>query len=103
MEATMREDEKKGFKYCLTIKGVFGRNRKAKFEVFSLVARTEEQKPLDAVMPLANAMLAHIKAKPGAVYKVTETPITWGESGNGISFESFMMFSGVTLAQGVVS
>ncbi len=84
-------------RYQLCVKGIFGRNRKVKFEIFTLVKECDPSKPmtLDALMPLYRAKLAEIKFK-GGVARITEDPLTVEENVIGtkvFTSESFMIFS----------
>lgn len=62
--------------YRLQIKGIFGRNRKVKFETFPLTEIPIDQTADEAdIRRLAQAKIAEVRVKSGSV-KVTKTPIT---------------------------
>lgn len=94
-------ETKKFLEYSLAVTGIFGRNRKSKFESIRLVDSVVKLSP-EALQPLMQAELAGIKAKPGCRYRVIETPVEESTSG-GFTSRSFMLFSGVTIFEGVVA
>ena len=69
--------ERKVLRYECRVNGLFGRNRKVKFEIFALVKECDPAAPmvLDALMPIFRAKLAEIKFK-GGVASIDVSPIT---------------------------
>ena len=92
----MNDNSKKMFDYRLSVNGIFGRNRNPKRQSVRLV-RSETQKTLDEVRPLAMAALADLKPKAGLRWLIAEYPIEVGDG-----FESFMLYSETMLDQGQV-
>jgi len=67
--------------YRLHVKGIFGRNRKPKFESF-LITETESELSIEEVESLMASKIAEIKVKSGHVKVVTNpVKIEVGESG----------------------
>ena len=97
----MRE-ERKILRYKLVVKGLYGRNRKVKFELFTLVKECDPATPktLDELMPMYKAKLVEIKFKGGSAW-IEEDPITLNthDMGDGKSYttESYLLMSGKTL------
>ena len=95
------KDERKILRYQLCVKGLFGRNRKVKFETFTLVEECapETPKTADELMPLFKAKLAEIKFKGGLAW-ISEDPITLTRYDMGertYTTESFALCSSRTL------
>ena len=91
-------EKKNVLRYELIVRGVFGRNRKAKFDTFKLGANVDPATPrtLEDVLPLARAKLAEIKFKAGR-WCVEEQPIElniYDEPGGPVTLESFVLMSG---------
>jgi hypothetical protein len=76
--------------YRLQVNGIFGRNRKPKFETF-LILETDASEPMDMekLKALAGEKIAEIKVKSGRVC-VTKTPVTI-EQHDGHTFKSMML------------
>jgi len=103
-EAAVNETKKQVFEYRLHVKGVFGRNRKAKVQSFPILDSDVSIRGIDISGP-AVKVLGEVKPKPGCQYKVIETPVTIEKStydGRTVTSRSFMMFSGIVIDQGTV-
>ena len=84
------------YDYNLQLKGVFGRNRTAKFQSVRL-ARAERdatQPTAEELRQLTDSMLSEMKFKTGT-WAVKQAPVEVGEM-----FESFLLFSDVTMLTG---
>lgn len=104
-----QKSEKQVTNYSIALKGVFGRNRSVKLKVVKLKDVDAGQPELTAeqVQELVNQTLAAEKAKPGLHWRVTKQAetVTQYDTGDGHILESrsFMVFSGTTVAEGVVA
>ena len=92
--------------YRLAVKGVFGRNRTAKFELYLLAKRVDPKTPrsLEELRPVVAAKLAEIKAKPGCRYTLREEPVEVETSMVGdreVTTEKFMLMSERVMLRGV--
>lgn len=101
----MTDSTKKNvFEYRLHLNGIFGRNRKAKFDTFPICDSDVKLSGLD-LSEKAVKVLASTKAKSGCKYRVVETPVTIEENVLGDNHYTTRLtecFSGVTVDQGVV-
>lgn len=71
--------------FRLQVKGVFGRNRKSKFETFPLVETPmEQEEDASYIRRLAEAKIKEIRLKSGTA-KVTKMPITIEKTENWVS------------------
>lgn len=84
--------------YRLHIRGLFGRNRKAKFDSFTLVEKPIADAMLtdDELKALIRSKLVEIKAKTGSV-KVLVNEVTL-ENDSGVMIRSFQLFNDKTVA-----
>ena len=80
----------KVYDYTLYIKGLFGRNRKVKFQGFPLIENSENQFSADGLRALMEAKIASIKPKGQFYLKVIETPCEI-EMMDGIEFKSHII------------
>jgi hypothetical protein len=94
--------------YSLAIRGIWGRNRKPKFEIFSLVKHVDPADPKTVVelWPIMHAKLIEIKAKPGLIYSLREEPVEVStyDLGDGHvgTTEGFVLMSERVMVKGVV-
>ena len=80
--------------YHLQVRGIFGRNRKAKFETFLLIETPKGQTiGDDELKSLATAKIIVVKVKSGKV-KVTKTHVTI-EQANGMTYRAMEIALGV--------
>lgn len=92
---------KKVTDYILVFNGLFGRNRKVKFTTVK-VARVPEGGQLDKTFEaLAAEGLAKLGAKTGK-WKLDAHPVELKAYSGGLTTESFLLFSEVTVATGAV-
>ena len=94
------ETKREVLTYSLAVRGVFGRNRKSKFEMFTLAKHQAEPLPLEQLMAMMRAKLVEMKVKPGAKVSVREQPMTLEVREMGertYTVESFMCFSDKTM------
>lgn len=84
------------YDYNLQLKGVFGRNRTAKFQSIRLARadRDAVQPTTEELQRLTSQALAELRFKTGA-WVVKQAPVEVGDH-----FESFVIFSDVTLFNG---
>jgi len=70
------------FHYSLFVKGIFGRNRKAKFEAFELFETTQNAFHLNdtALQLLVDKKLSEIKPKAGLTWEVCRYPMERDDS-----------------------
>lgn len=64
--------------YSLVLRGIFGRNRKPKFETFDGWAPDADPAaptPLEVLLPLARAKLAELRPKPGCQIRIDAIPV----------------------------
>jgi hypothetical protein len=94
--------ERAAFEYDVVVKGLFGRNRKAKLGIFKIV-RTETKLDPSEVLAKALEICKTEKVKPGAFVTVREQPGTVSDYGDGLTSFSFMCFSDIKLGSGWVS
>ena len=94
--------------YTLAVRGVFGRNRKIKFELVTLVKHVDPAQPktLDELRPLVRNALADLRAKQGLTYSLREEPVevsTYDLGGGKVATtEGFMLMSERVMLKGVV-
>lgn len=89
----------KVYEYRLFIKGLFGRNRKVKFESFLLTEDKESQLSVEELEKLLEAKLKELKVKGVALIKVVETPCEI-ENMDGVMFKSaYIQFNVAPLIQ----
>ena len=100
-----KRTESKVIDYMISIRGVWGRNRKEKFELVKLT-RVPADQPLDvgAVTDAALARLAEMKAKAGlrwrlAAYPVTLETVEYSDM-PAYTVEKHLLMSETTLARG---
>lgn len=91
--------ETPAFVYQVVVKGVYGRNRKAKLGIFKL-AQTSEPMSHDVVKAKAMEAIRAEKVKPGAFVSVEEQPGTVSDYGDGLTSFSFMLFSETKIVAG---
>jgi hypothetical protein len=101
---TAADAETTVMEYRLHVKGVYGRNRTAKFQTIHLADRALDA-PIDTfeMDKLVADALALVKPKPGLRWQViaTETKVSKSTyDGKVFTSRSFMMFSGKNVAQG---
>lgn len=67
--------------YYLQIVGIFGRNRKAKFNSIRLtrVPKEDPQPTLEELKTLFYSKIKEIKAKPGSKVAITSNPVEVGD------------------------
>ena len=85
--------------YRLAVRGLFGRNRTAKFDLFDLALRVDIDFPkfLEELRPLVRDKLNEIRAKTGCRYFLREEPVEYdGKT------ECFELMSERILLKGVV-
>jgi hypothetical protein len=91
--------------YSLQVKGLFGRNKKAKFDSFEL-AKVDIDKPssVEILMPHVLHKLIEIKAKPGCRYWLRSQEVEVQPSTTLEGFTSTLMdpFAAKTLVAAVV-
>jgi hypothetical protein len=101
---TDSQETKKVLSYDLLLNGVYGRNRKSKRVSLHICDSETKLDPKD-LSPKAASVLAAAKPKSGCLYKVVETPTDVtrhvGSDGTAWAVRTFLMFSGVTVDQGV--
>jgi len=102
------ESKREALNYRVAVKGVWGRNRKVKYETWKLEGYTglAEKAPLEAVLAAARAKLAELKVKSGSYVAVLEDPVTFEtcESGGKLWVsELYVLFSSVKLHEEVVA
>ena len=96
--------ETKVLNYTLSIKGIFGRNRKVKSTTVKLIKHVPVSEPRDPaeVLMKADEAIKELHVKPGSYWRVDEEPITLIDYGEGLISENFMMFSGKKLGEGKI-
>lgn len=80
----------KVYDYTLYIKGLFGRNRKVKFQGFPLIENSENQFSADGLRALMEAKINSIKPRGQFILKVIETPCEL-EMMDGVQFKSHII------------
>jgi hypothetical protein len=93
--------------YRLTVRGVWGRNRKEKYETWKLTrVPASAPLPLEEALALAREKAKELKVKSGSKWSLVEEPVkvelnTIGER----TYESelYVLYSGVKLHEEVVS
>lgn len=87
----------KHFTYSLFVRGLWGRNRKEKFETWT-IARSEDEKPIDAatLRSLAEAKANAIGVKHGKL-SITEYPLSAERHPDGIVIDIVEITSGRTV------
>ena len=90
--------------YSLQVRGVFGRNRKSKFEQFTILdVPAGEKVDMEALKALAMKKIAEVKVKSGRV-KICKTPYTMEKVGdfNVKSMEISLMTDNTVLDLGTI-
>jgi hypothetical protein len=89
---------KKVYDYTLYVKGIFGRNRKVKFQSFRLSSDNEAQKNAADVLQLAEEMLSKIKLKGNYWFKICEQPCELEKRGE-YETKVFQLYSDTVLKE----
>ena len=89
--------------YILAVNGVFGRNKKRKYETVALAKHVQIDKPkkLEELIPIMRLELLKLKTKPGCNYQIEERPIKV-ENTCGFDVETFELMSERVMLKGVV-
>lgn len=101
-----KRTEEQVIDYMVAVRGVWGRNRKEKFDLVKL-QRVPADKPLDteAVKALAEAKLREMKARAGTKWRVAAYPVTLERveysDMEPYTVEKHLLMSETTLATGV--
>lgn len=72
--------------FCLIVRGVFGRNRKDKFESIDLLEVSESEAPavtVDSLLKLAHVEVTKLRCKDGCKIRIDSHPVeyqTYGDS-----------------------
>lgn len=99
----MKTDEDvKVIDYNLRVRGVFGRNRKEKYESFKISRVPEaEDESFEPHIKLALEKLKEIKPKPGLRWRLARCPVTLEKREDRV-IESFILMSDTMVAEGKV-
>lgn len=93
----MTENKKKVYDYNLYIKGLFGRNRKVKFESFKILENSDQTIDKNHIKEMVeNALKEKVKPKGNYYLKVIEQEC-FLENDSGMEIKSFMLFSGTRI------
>jgi hypothetical protein len=73
--------------------GLFGRNRKPKYQHFNLAEDLETPLSQEALETITAQKLVDINARGSVRYRVREQPMILENDGSGIEMRTFMVFS----------
>ena len=82
-------DKYTAFRYDLFVNGLWGRNRKPKFEVFSVLRRSVDKLSPDDAMQRMKDLARALKVKPGARLTLKQSQILVTQEENGTVFETW--------------